>query len=175
MRRFGRWVFNGVAIISFVVCAATITIWIRSYFRCDGFDRTYVDLTKNNVEINYQIYDPAGTAYIVRNYFTNHIRPQNWPWRYRSNAPVFLPWYPRPFGYNRHRLQTGQPADRIQINVRFWLAALMFALLPSFWLYRWYRYRVPANGFCPECGYDLRATPDRCPECGKITVPSRPI
>jgi hypothetical protein len=50
--------------------------------------------------------------------------------------------------------------------VPFWLLTLGLAV-PAVRLTRRHGCgRRRASGLCPTCGYDLRATPERCPECG---------
>ena len=53
----------------------------------------------------------------------------------------------------------------------YWAIAGVLGVLPLAWAVHWrlQRGRVKA-GCCVACGYDLRATPERCPECGAVPI-----
>jgi hypothetical protein len=54
-----------------------------------------------------------------------------------------------------------------QFELSHWPFIVAAAVLPAaWWIARARRRRRVACGLCVECGYDLRASPDRCPECG---------
>jgi len=66
--------------------------------------------------------------------------------------------------------------ERIRIwGMPHWLPLAMLSPLIG-WImlcaWRQRRARRIAAGLCVHCGYDLRASPDRCPECGTIRTES---
>ena len=86
------------------------------------------------------------------------------------------------FGF---RLRTGS-IDRNQFNrspdvpftyrlveVPFWLLAAVTAVPAAVAFARGRRRRQRADtGLCFDCGYDLRGSTDRCPECGTLPAPA---
>jgi hypothetical protein len=82
-------------------------------------------------------------------------------WRWRTNtspapaAPLAATAPPTYIQRERH------------ISVPFWLLIVISAT--AGWLLgrrNWIVRRHVISGQCPACGYDVRATPDHCPECG---------
>lgn len=84
----------------------------------------------------------------------DHPPPPGW------HAPIWFRW-------------VGLPTDRAvvfrAVGVPVWLPVLVTAVLPAWRFERARRVRRRlARGHCPACGYDLRASPERCPECGAV-------
>ena len=75
---------------------------------------------------------------------------------------AFRHFYSPPHPYESHSA----------VLIPYWAPVCLFAVLPVAGLVRRAR-RYPAD-HCHRCGYDLRASPERCPECGTpAATPSR--
>jgi hypothetical protein len=191
-----RRLLNLLTAVSLLLCVAACVLWARSYFVADLFEWGWQgEETDASVASTTQLTSSYGGVAIVRERRVRSGDPgavaalvaaveRRQPSGLNNGWSRTEPFgYPSPSGrhtlgfalvHSRHDesfATAGGKSIRLVgrnsvLLVPYWfLAALTgWSLVPvSLSLRRRLRKRA---GCCPGCGYDLRATPDRCPECG---------
>ena len=110
--------------------------------------------------------DPAG---MVR---TEEVESPD-PWLVANENPPFYHVYFNWGGFACYRNDLGDAPEH-NGTLPLWFLASVTAIGPL-WATRSAALRRRrklrrSRGLCVNCGYDLRATPDRCPECGDETM-----
>jgi len=177
MKRLCRCLFNGIMILSLALCVTTTVLGLRSYFVVEAVFRSRWDpATRRLSKVDIGWFEGEFTFYYERmappaqGFF-----PQpNRGWQHSTThlvSPGFASWNIKhqPRSYFLGASGTLGWNENWTVAFGMWPLAVALALLPDYRLFEknWRTHRV-AVGLCPSCGYDLRATPDRCPECGTI-------
>lgn len=115
---------------------------------------------------------PIGSHYYAATLFPHHLyfdRDAGWAGM-RADATFGLPQYPPSPRYLEVRV-IPRSAGADSLALPLWLILLPpLAMLTRSAVRSIRRRRRHATGTCPSCGYDLRATPGRCPECGTVAA-----
>jgi hypothetical protein len=191
MKRFRRGLFNAIVAMSVLLCLGTAALWAYSTFYYSLLmyiaplgvqgDAWGWEISSLRGRVGVSKFDiPSNSLFIGSSIFPGFglsTREEaapviDWPWLAGSTKRVG-----NDYG-NVHTIGHGfglagfywehtsfaQQVDNI-FAVPDWFLMVVFLIAPIRWLRRptWH-----TEGYCASCGYDLRATPDRCPECGKI-------
>jgi hypothetical protein len=188
--------------LSLALFLAAFVLWIRGFWLCDTFivartvlDRdqalsrtVYLDSDCCGFGVIYRIqHDPLSTLTPEQLAMLKHLPPLNF--NHGTNPTSRFTLLPGDRGghlWNRVGFEYWDSNDIVEPpantfdrtwTVPFWFVLLLFAALPARSVlvlthHRRTRQRLVA-GLCPTCGYDLRGSTERCPECGTpITLTS---
>ena len=175
-----RRLFSLLSAISLLLCVATCGVWVRSHWVSD---QLLWNRARNVQSVMTGMGQVAATLFIGNNsgqpansYTLQYTRdkafsPGNWL-MFLSPEPsdINISWEGAGFTWYERRELSG--IISVYATVPLWSITLITAALPLTWAMKGWRRRYgrtrKPRGFCTVCGYDLRATPERCPECGKV-------
>ena len=147
------------AAVSALLCIATIGFWIRGY----SARGQYEVWTLYRGVYNYRMQTAHGWLT-----FSRMTQPTPMP-------PSMIRVMNIPPGVKPSQLYT---ATETRLgSIPHFVIAIVTLVLPAIAITRLIRARRRSEDTtprCANCGYDLRATPDRCPECGTVIRPIVP-
>jgi len=187
MKRVVWWVLNAIAAISLI-----LAVWFGVAWAGRLLPRRFwikVDLSMVDTPLHKIGVYGAGNDVIFQNLeilpqpvvgpdLQDQMACERFIKQYRDHrgASLAVRWSSSPhFGKSKQgTCDYAGTLDELVVGLGYFPA--IFMLLPAFlWtapLIRSIRRKLTGTpGFCRRCGYDLRATPERCPECGTKATP----
>jgi hypothetical protein len=186
-----RRLLNLLTGVSMLLCGAVCVLWVLSYtLRPEvfhvGFDRRAAALHNGSVQFHWlkrfelvSIPQPSGVPVAAPGKPLPYLADSP-GWHYDAPPRLQLPAASRDVVVRPLATLSGGAVPHSGIiqgggfEVSLWPVAVFAAGLPCLWIIRRRgsaAARRRAAGLCPWCGYDLRATPGRCPECGHQSGP----
>jgi hypothetical protein len=182
LRRILGILLDVATALSLLLCLAAVMLWVRSRHVCDiishvsdsrptpsGFGPDLVHIARF---LDFR--SNQGTLACEYGPTVSQEGPIE-----RSTHHTAEPARPVPFGFDSHQRTTMLQRlgfDAIAednctgFELPHWALVGVALVVPARRAFFWHRRRRRyAVGLCPACGYDCRATPDRCPECGRET------
>ncbi|HZL35372.1 MAG TPA: hypothetical protein VFC78_08685 [Tepidisphaeraceae bacterium] len=189
-----RRLFTILATLSALLFVATVALWVRSYWYYSYWDSHlyWNNDQRGHREEFWAISHNGGLCYAHCLFWSDDdlaiqlLAPNQHGMRgdaklaKANKDPASTGFVKRTFGglgYDWEKsLRVGDlkmTGTSWAVAVPYWGIAAMFAPLPTLWMFalrraRRERWRL-RHSRCFRCGYDLRATPGQCPECGTET------
>ena len=168
MKRVGRYTFNPLTVLSLLLCMATVAGYSSEALACSG-PGAWTVMTDADI---YALWCAFWvTILLVPSVYM--LARSGHPLLAASHLILLLlhpswtvsAWH----GDCGNSKRSASTTFVVLAGIAVPEAAMVTLLFGRSW--PWRRTNTK-TGLCPVCNYDLRGTPDRCPECG--TVPPKP-